>query len=1317
MSEEAPKKTCDEAVAPAPAAAAAAAGQGHQAVRPENVPTSPAPAAAAAGSGTSGGVQKAVQAQKDGQTSTGDGALGPVSMAASSTSGAGAAAASTPGDKGKATDTDTDDDVGYQPSPPSEEPNNSPCSLMRLTTNEADRVLYNSVRGILSDLGDDSNWAGAGAGGGEGRSASPDKTTPVSLALLRPSAALLTVVLLLLASEEIRSDGDHREDCDKEDGGAKKGEGEQDGGEESSPARLLSNFVSRHLSDLVAYCRTLDDAITIMDIVTFCLDFCKRGDSAEAGNDAVAAAARGRGSSGAATSSTENMAENIQRLRAALLKHEACKDIAVDGTFLKTLQEKLVTVLEGMSAQVRSDAEDSGDFTYLWDKCFKVHRRDFATAFLGTSGYESRYEALAEASRCAYGMNRYYRRSARMDNVGNVDALDGVSPAGLTVEQRIKGTVAKAACIALVYRCGNMEKEVREFDEKAHLEYEKRASEKEETKSYARDDGSNGVKPRKKNSRADRPIPSPSKRDSAAKDANKDIITENADSQKSKSYYVGSHRIPRTSQSVEAESLDALGAMVKTVDGDNASREEESPPDVIDTLVAATNELVAFLRSPSKMDTSKYDVTAGQIEEEMANIYVAFNADKKHFTALHSSLLDDDDGFQHGATDNARTVQSLAPFLCSHWARFDSGRTFTSLYFNKLVHANESPQASISGKIRAVFSSPSLIEYTNNHGSFVQSSYIRYEALRAVAPTIRAGLVASDNSILAQTPVAKVAILDLSTLDPFQGGTDLFAESIVKPMEENEWINSLLLDISRATAIKPSTRLRLYLRSGGRSEQGGENQWKDVMFLILNKVLGQVFIHYFDLSPSRSSESTAGSISKNKVGSNGELSLANIKTNMKVPEPITDDSFGAALLALYYFSLEAILFDESARLKTSKHPRLILNPGFHRALLSVCCVCLLRAIGVQSGAQVFDRDVSVAANGKTDILSVLELTRCSPYDYLKVSEIFLRSSEQAIFGGLPANIRRHINEIDEYLVQKLLWASSPVGSIKGKTLLNEVDNLLGSQIAGTGHTAKYWPVPSLMPTIEGEQDNMASMGELMSRVEAPPESSHLLNEYNYVDYLFRRISLLASKRISCLCMELSFPASVATQVWLAFRYILRSQTFLLQDRHMDHVILATTYAICKRLGLDPTNDLFSRVAIAYVAINQGIMSERACHQLFQRVKINTPEGYGNVIDFHNKAYVHPMQCYLLNSATLRATAFKIKSSPACIRTINDGNQRHTSHQVEGTNVFVGKRHRSVEPITGGESKKARVIYSFGDPGRRNIHVVQNLVSDKMNTSR
>ena len=1197
-----------------------------------------------------------------------------------------------------------------QPSPLSHDPNASPCSLMRLTTNEADKVLYNDVRAILGDLGgeDDSARTGVGAASSNGGGGSPGATAPpVSLDLVRPSAALLTVILLLLGAEEV--------EAAKSKGGGGVKEPTASGA--SPPVGSLTNFFSRHLSDLAAYCRTLNDAIIIVDVVAYCLNFCKMGSGSDGvdGVDGVATSAN--------NNNNNNNMEHIRRLRTALLQHETCRDIVVGGSFSNSLQEMLVTVLEDMVVQIRSDAEDSGDFAYLWDKCVRVHRRDFAKAFLGTSGYESRHEALAEASRCAYVMDRYYCRSASKDGVANEESPGVPGPA---IEQRIKGTVTMAACIVLVYQCGNMEKEVREVDEKEHQEYEKSVGGTEEA-----------IKPRKRNGRADLPIPSPAKANSAAAtNANNDIIMENADdSQKAKSYYLVSRRVPSTSASVETEVLDALGAMVENVD-DDAFKEGESAPNIVNTLVVATNELIAFLNSPntgltgvpnspsgtsSETVMQKYEVTASDIEEEMLNIYLAFNADRMHFGALHSSLLDENDEVERGAIEDARTLlpRALAPFLCSHWARLDSGNVFASLYFYKLIHANAlaeakwNPQTPISGKIRAFFASPRLIEYTNNHGSFVQSSYIRYEALRAIAPTIRAGLVASDKSVLAQTPVAKVAILDLSILDPFQDGTDLFKESIIKPMEENEWINSLLLDISRAKAIKPSTRLRLYLCSGGRSEQGGEDQWKDVMFLILNKVLDQVAGHYFDLSPSPSSESTSQGAENIRIGSNGELNLANIKTDMKVPEPITDDAFGAALLALYYFSLESILFDESARLKTSKHPRLILNPSFHRALLSVCCICLLRAIGAQSGNQMLDQDISIAANGNTDILSVLKLTKCSPYEFLKVSETFLRSSEQAIFGGLPANIRRHIAEIDDYLVQQAVWASSPGGTStsKGKTLLNEVDNLLGSQISGTGHTAKYWPVPSLMPTIEGEQDNMAAIGDLKSEAETPPASSSLSIEYSYIDYLFRRASVLASKRISSLCNELSFPASVATEIWLAFRYILRSSTFLLQDRHMDHIIVASTYAACKRLNLDPTRDLFSRIVTAYVAINQGVMSERACHHLLQRVKVNTAKGYGNVIDFYNSVYVHPMKSYLLNSPTLRATALELKSSfignepRALTKGLDNENHRH-AYQIVGTNVHVGKRQRNAEPITG-EPKKARA--SFGDPGRKDMNVVQKIV--------
>ena len=51
-----------------------------------------------------------------------------------------------------------------------------------------------------------------------------------------------------------------------------------------------------------------------------------------------------------------------------------------------------------------------------------------------------------------------------------------------------------------------------------------------------------------------------------------------------------------------------------------------------------------------------------------------------------------------------------------------------------------------------------------------------------------------------------------------------------------------------------------------------------------------------------------------------------------------------ALIALYYQSLESLLYHETARAKSASHPKLLLNETFHRALLTCCCICLMKGL-------------------------------------------------------------------------------------------------------------------------------------------------------------------------------------------------------------------------------------------------------------------------------------------------------------------------------------------------------------------------------------
>eukprot|EP00562_Extubocellulus_spinifer_P024783 CAMPEP_0178667456 /NCGR_PEP_ID=MMETSP0698-20121128/31052_1 /TAXON_ID=265572 /ORGANISM="Extubocellulus spinifer, Strain CCMP396" /LENGTH=1467 /DNA_ID=CAMNT_0020310949 /DNA_START=158 /DNA_END=4562 /DNA_ORIENTATION=- len=1192
----------------------------------------------------------------------------------------------------------------------------------------------------------------------------------------------------------------------------------------SPPVGTLHTFATmpQHLSDLASYCRTRSDVVTVSDVVAYLLDFVMKEEQEQEQEEQEAMSRIRRAmldhpslATAAAAAAAEAEVAAAAATKGGTTSTTTASPNNRKANNNKTLQLSLqcLSILRRASATIVRDAECSADFTYLWDSCAKVLRRTFAQAFMGCAGYETRYEAMAEAARCAYVMSRYYgitaasSATATTGTAGSVTEEtrndhgggDGTPPtaaATVTVSEkrteeqnggglrRVEDIVTGAACIALVYRTAVLEPDIRRVD----AENARMAAKSGEKGGTATSGGGTPVK----NKETQKAIPSPTRpgatdgtrqkkrrskknkkrkadgdsatasagadeEDGSKEDMDKakdeDMASSSSSSNEKSaaaavsatapiapypraevaSYYYGPLRIPRTSRSNETEALDSLSALAEKEgdDSDNEYGSSKTLPDIVRTLVMASNEVIALLQSSNAIRTtsrsaiptncsknSAFLVTETMIEHEMEQVYKALAVDKKHFNAFHSTMPGSGDMSTVGTPAFARkTVPlALAPFLGSHWARFDSGRIMASLYFYRLLQSKErktnTSSSSVPNKIEAFIANPNLIEYSSNQGSFVQSSYTRYHVLGAISPIIKSGLDVFGISACVKTPVAKVCILDVSAMEPFHDGPYLFDndEAMVDSMEENEWINSLLLDISRARAIKPSSRLRLYLRSGGRSEQGGEDQWKDVIVLILNSVLGRISNHYFNLSltPTVDGGSTATS-PELKLDANGELVLAGLM--LDIAGPMTDNTFGAALLALYYFSLEAVLYDETSRTKTSQHHKLILSPGFHRSLLAISCMCLLRVVGAQpSGSETTDRRVSIVATGKVDVLSVLELTKCSPFDYLKVSEIFLRSSRQGVFGGLPVTIRRHVTEIDELIIERSLWATK-VPNSNWKVLLQETDKL---------EAACHWPTESLMPTIDGERKNMKSVEDpsfQMKSAPAPPASSPLSSQYKYIDYIFRRVSLVASKRISALCKELSFPTIVATEIWLAFRYILRSVKGLLKDRHMDQVLLATAYAVCRLAGLDPHSDLFSRLCTAYEHINED-KGKRACQKVIQSVvNEKMAVGRGNIIDFYNKIYMYEMKTYLIRCASLKLLTRRVQALSGAAGTTNvaekEVQERERARQVDGTNVYLklpdSKRPRHATSSLNAKGARTKCIHSFGDASQKNVNLARKLL--------
>jgi hypothetical protein len=387
----------------------------------------------------------------------------------------------------------------------------------------------------------------------------------------------------------------------------------------------------------------------------------------------------------------------------------------------------------------------------------------------------------------------------------------------------------------------------------------------------------------------------------------------------------------------------------------------------------------------------------------------------------------------------------------------------------------------------------------------------------------------------------QVVVYGVSSLPAIRSGTSLLARSDRRPpmtesMELNEFMNSLLLDLSRAKRIKPSARLRLYLNRAGADQSGagapGEAKWMGVILPLLNGVIGRISSRHFNLFPSTKGEPIPSDAMR--LNERGELNLTGMNFASLYPGPISDDLFAAALLSLYYFSLESILYDESARLRISSHPKLILNAEFHRCLLAISCVCVLRATGISNkrvGAT--ERSTILLSFGPVDVESVLDLMGCDAYSYLKVSESFVRSARQKIFGGLPVALKHHIIDVEEYLLQSCLW----------------IDRQMQTERNGTGVGA---------------------------------------NEGPFQRYLLRRLDALSDGRIALLCAELPLQTPFGREISLALRRILRSHVHLLRNgRSIDDVIAATAYAVGRMAGLDSAGDLFSRIVDAFELMDGG----------------------------------------------------------------------------------------------------------------------------------
>lgn len=675
---------------------------------------------------------------------------------------------------------------------------------------------------------------------------------------------------------------------------------------------------------------------------------------------------------------------------------------------------------------------------------------------------------------------------------------------------------------------------------------------------------------------------------------------------------------------------DAVEALVGMVKGRAPPAQPSSAGHVstpMEIIMISTNHLIASLQP---FFLPKQDITLPELQHSVMH-YVKF------FTSSGSS----DDGSEITDESTTEDLSKLKSFLPTKAKRA------------LLVNADAISKALANGVKQAVrdFDSKLMEEASFTGFPFVDEEMLVSEDANVIRCLCMASYKASSDGValISQYDTSDIfptwensAATPLNLLFPGNQPTTAMRDA----MDLNEWIASIL----SISDVRPRTKLMLYLeasddesvkkkrkRADGVTEEittGGG--WRTVMVPLLNRAIERLI----DDVPQPNDENPRPrrvSISDK----DGALIVHGDQEDLEV-------KLCKALIALYYQSLEALLYHETARLMSASHPSLIMNELFHRAALTCCCVCLMKGLCSSSALAISDKFLDL------DLPCIQQIMESCPYTYLKVSESFARAlklyklsgqgqQSQHVL-GLPRILQKQLSQCEVLVIDSLMWSTVPNYSLD-LTVMDIINDIKSMPDKGVGSS---WPPQVLEPSLPEEMADAMDNEERKAMVrgcQRPPD--HL-----YLSYIIRKLLKIAFFRISALCSKLSIPPEypIASQVWIAFRYLLRHRIELLYDRHVDQLILCTMYGVCKMMKFEPELT-FSKIIEVYSTLRGPELGERACHRLVRHIKLaskadmeatSAKKQEGNIIQFYNTLFVPALKQHLLKSKSLKQAVAKVQ---------------------------------------------------------------------------
>eukprot|EP00752_Nemacystus_decipiens_P011146 g9903.t1 len=481
--------------------------------------------------------------------------------------------------------------------------------------------------------------------------------------------------------------------------------------------------------------------------------------------------------------------------------------------------------------------------------------------------------------------------------------------------------------------------------------------------------------------------------------------------------------------------------------------------------------------------------------------------------------------------------------------------------------------------------------------------------------------------------------------------------------------------------------------------------------------------------------------------------------------------------ALYYTTLEVLLDTETARLGSEDHSRLLGQENLHKALLACCLEAVLKASSLLSLTFPW----------------VVRRMNIDALDLCKVLESFARFCP-----GLPMNLKYHLFEVQTEIVERLaletgagvfrLVAEHKAAGAWPVPPLRETDVAppTGSHMAGLPCSPQKGiqsqPQPQPQPPKQKEQseqpagvgpaavsssDVLEAGGEATSAAAAAacgqgsaggegseavgPKAAAARARASTLDLFFGRLMKRAAEVVAELCLRrLHLPGDTSDQVWTVVRRCVSQRTEMLRDRHLHHVVLCSTYSVCKVNSVTP-EVTFKRIIEQYkqltgaggglaggvgtprLSVVKDILLERgtgapqreagapwvagggagagrrapgtggAPHRLEER---------GDIIKFYNKIYIPAMKQFVLEFKNLAGQ----QQGVASITTARSGASGGEGDRGAGSRAgdgggggaSGGGRGRK-GPRRGASGGGGGGVYSFGDGASKDLHQINRAV--------